>query len=102
MRHVAAGLERRVCWFLIALAVGALSCGGVRTDGLLIDGGAPPRPSADARPVGFDTRAGDAGAISMPLPGAAGKSAAFWTCSGGAAFSGENGQLGVAVGGLSG
>jgi hypothetical protein len=78
----------------LALVAGALSCGGVRTEGLG-DGGPLPGPAADARPP-------DASTSSTPLPGAAGKTVAVWTCSGGGATGFEGAQLGLSIGGLSG
>lgn len=101
MRHVAARRRALVvgrnlpAWALaLALLAGAPSCGGVRIDGLG-DGGSLPAPAVDARPA-------DAATSSAPLPGAAGKSAAVWTCSGGGATGFEGAQVGVSIGGLSG
>jgi hypothetical protein len=83
----------------LALALAAVSCGGVRTDGFG-HGGVSPAP-ADARPA--DTRPGDAGTSSAPLPGAGGKSAAVWTCSGGGNVGFEGApQVGLSIGGISG
>jgi hypothetical protein len=97
MRHVAVERRGRVAARLLlacALAAGGLSCGGVRVDGL--------GQQMDARPATPDTRPGDAGTSSAPLPGAGGKSVAVWTCSGGGYASNEGPKVGLSIGGVSG